>query len=515
MTDNQPSIVDRGALIKFWVGIHPDKPVVISGDHVLTWKQLQERGTSLARSLHGLGLRPGDRACVMIYNLHQFWEISTALGLLGVGGVQVGYRSQAPEIEYIANNSESKAVIFYHEFADRILGHREKYPDIIDGGFICVGDDGRPGATDYESLFAAPPEVDLENLPETRGQAMIYTSGTTGKPKGAARRATEGMAQLIRHIITNFKYTTEEVHLVSCPLYHSAPIAFSGTAFAMGGTLVLMKRFDLEEFIANVDRHKVTSAFVVPTILDSLLNAPEEITKDRDLSSLRALVCGAAPLFPKIKKGIIDRYGPVLYEFYGSTETGVNTILTPDDIPKKAASVGVPFPDNELVILDEQGNEVPTGERGELFIYNPFLMEGYYKNDQATRECFRGKYMSVGDVAVKDEDGYIYIVDRKKDMIIRGGVNIYPAEIEEVVHGMPGIADVAVIGMPDDHWGEVVAAFVVIDPSADVTPEGIKDYCRDKLTSHKIPERIILRRDIPRNPQGKILKRQLRDEAGA
>jgi fatty-acyl-CoA synthase len=512
MTDKQPSIVNRGDLIKFWAKIHPDRPVVICGDQRLTWAELNQRGRALASSLYGLGLRPGDRACVMIYNLPQFWEISVGLGILGVGSVPIGYRSQAPEIEYIANNSEAKAVLFYHEFADRILPHKDKYPGLIEGGFICIGETDLPGATEFEKLFDDPPAIDLDNLPDVRGQGMIYTSGTTGKPKGAARRATEAMADFLRHIIGQFKYTVDEVHLVACPLYHSAPIAFSGVAFAMGGTLVLMPRFDTREFLENIARHKVTSSFIVPTILDSILKEPEEFVGGLDLSSLRALICGAAPLFPRIKLGILDRLGPVLYEFYGSTETGVNTIITPEEIREKPDSVGRAFPDNELIVLDEKGEEVPDGERGELYIYNPFLMEGYYKNEKATRECFHDKYMSVGDIAIRDEDGYYYIVDRKKDMIIRGGVNIYPAEIEDVIHGMEGVRDVAVVGMPDEHWGEKVAAFVVAEPGSEISEESIKDYCEDKMATQKIPEVIRFREDIPRSPQGKILKKNLRQE---
>ncbi len=512
MTQQQPSIAKRGDLIKFWSKIFPDKPVVIYKDQRLTWSELFERGRTLAMGLYELGLRPGDRAAVMIYNLPQFWEISVGLSLVGTGMVPVGYRNKAPEIEFIVGNSEAKALIFHHEFAERILPHRENYPGLIENGLICVGGETLKGALAYEKLFEDPPVIDLDNLEEVQGQSMIYTSGTTGKPKGASRKQSESMAQLIVHIVQQFKYTSDEVHLVSCPLYHSAPIAFSGSAFALGGTLVLMTRFDAREFLENVSRHRVTSAFVVPSILDSLLQVPRDFTAGLDLSSLRTLICGGAPLFPRIKLGILERFGPVLYEFYGSTETGVNTILTPQEAREKPSSVGRVFPENEMVILDEEGGEVPTGERGELFIYNPFLMDGYYKNEKATRECFRGKYLSVGDIAVKDEEGYFYIVDRKKDMIIRGGVNIYPAEIEDVLHGMPGIRDVAVVGRDDPHWGETVAAFIVPAEKGGIDEVEIKKYCDERMASYKIPETIRLVEEIPRNPQGKILKRELKRE---
>jgi fatty-acyl-CoA synthase len=217
-------------------------------------------------------------------------------------------------------------------------------------------------------------------------------------------------------------------------------------------------------------------------------------------------------MFPRIKLGILDRFGPVLYEFYGSTETGVNTILTPEEAREKPSSVGKAFPGNEFLVLDDAGNEVPTGERGELFIYNEFLMDGYHKNEAATKECFHGKYLSVGDIAIKDDKDFYYIVDRKKDMIIRGGVNIYPAEVEDVLHGMPGIKDVAVVGKPDEHWGEVVAAFVVPEEGKELDVEAIKKYCGDQMTNYKIPVIIQFINEIPRSPQGKILKRDLRDK---
>jgi fatty-acyl-CoA synthase len=449
----------------------------------------------------------------MIYNQVEYYEIGAAIRQLGVGRVMVGYRNQAPEIEYITENSDAKCLIFDHDFVDRIMPHRGRYENLLDKGFICIGPTNQVGAVDYEQLIQNPPDVDLESLPEISGQIMIYTSGTTGRPKGATRGVGENrQAGYGLKVIEGFGYAEGEVHLVSCPLYHSAPFLFSMVARILGGTIVLMKRFDAKVFLENIDRYKVTSAFVVPTILDTILQIPEEEIKHLDLSSLRSLICGGAPLFPKVKLGILDRFGPILYEFYGSTETSVNTILTPAEMRQRPTSVGRAFADNELIILDEKGKEVPAGESGVLYIYNSMLMEQYYKDEQATKDVFHGKYMTVGDVAVKDKDGFYYIIDRVKDMIIRGGVNIYPAEIEEVLHRMPGIMDVAVLGKPDDHWGEIVAAFIVPETGAEISEESIKAYCADQMAGYKIPELIFFRDEIPRNPTGKILKKDLRSE---
>jgi len=493
--------------------LNPDKPAAIGPGRTITWSELHTRSQALARGLYGLGLRPGDKATVMIYNLPEYVEITTALSMIGVGLVMVGYRNKAPEIEYITNNSDAKCLLFYHEFADRILPHTDRYEGLLPQGFVSIGQSSLEGAVDYEDLIRNSPDFDLANLPDTRGESMIYTSGTTGKPKGAARKGDpEKMVEYGLHIISQFKYGPDEVHLVACPLYHSAPYAFSSCAYILGGTLVLMPRFDPQEFLENASRYKVTSAFVVPTILDSLLQVPQDVFDKLDLSNLRALICGGAPLFPQIKLDILDKFGPVLYEFYGSTETGVNTVITPEEIRERPTSVGKPFFDNELKILDGNDNEVEDGERGVLYIYTSFLMEGYYKNEEATREAFKGKYMTVGDVAIRDNDGYYYIVDRVSDMIIRGGVNIYPAEVEEVLHNMPGIKDVAVVGKPDLHWGEIVAAFVVKEENIDLTEETIKEYLSDRVAGYKIPEIIVFKEEIPRTPTGKILKKDLKAE---
>jgi fatty-acyl-CoA synthase len=242
-----------------------------------------------------------------------------------------------------------------------------------------------------------------------------------------------------------------------------------------------------------------------------LLQVPDEVTRRLDHGSLRTVICGAAPLFPDLKLAFLDRFGDCLHEYYGSTETGVNTLISPQEIRERPSSVGRAFADNELVIFDEEGKEVPDGERGVLYMHNAMLMEGYYKNPQATVETYRGKYMTVGDVAIRDADGYVYIVDRVKDMIIRGGVNIYPAEIEEVLSGMPGVEDVAVVGRPDPDFGESAAAFVVSSEGETVTESEIQEYCGYHLANEKIPAAVVFIEEIPRTPTGKILKRDLRE----
>mgnify|MGYP000574962712 FL=1 len=370
---------------------------------------------------------------------------------------------------------------------------------------------------DFEELFENTPDVDLNNLPpaEKQAQGMVYTSGTTGRPKGATRNvskyASEPAMNHMKAIMDLLKYSRDEVHLLCCPIYHSGPSFFAYMTFLLGGTVVLQEKFDPEEFLKLASKHGITSSHLVPTMISSILELPEGITKDLDLSSLRSIIFGAAPTQPKHKLGFMERFGPVLYEYYGSSEASANTFITPEEILKHPSSVGKAFADNEIILLDPEGNEVPDGERGELYVHNSLLVDRYYKDEEGTKEIHRGNFITAGDIAIRDNEGYYYIVDRVKDMIIRGGVNIYPAEIEAEINNIPGIKEVAVVGKPDSHLGETVACFVVTEDGSDVTEDIIKEYCADKMANQKIPILYNFVDELPRNPTGKVLKRELRD----
>jgi len=509
------------------VAENPDKKVVIDGDRSLTYLQAYEKSTTLAKHLFILGLKPGDHVAVMTYNQLEHSIIRTALMLLRVGMIMIGYRSKPPEIEYIIENSDAKMVIFYQEFASLILPYKNRYKHMIPNGFISFGGEKIQEAIQLEPLMGNPPDVNLFNLPipEKPATQMIYTSGTTGKPKGAARMRgqREGNAPMVvPGEMPNLEYLERvrdilkfeegnEVHLICCPIYHSGPTFFGMLASRGGGTRVFQSKFTAEEFLKLVDKHKVTSTHLVPTMVIRLLEVPESFTQKLDLSSLRTVICGAAPLFPEFKLAFLDRFGPILYEYYGSTETGVNTLISPEEIRQHPASVGKALPLNDLLILNQEMKPVPDGQRGILYIKGPLLMDGYYKNEEETAKTFYGEYLTVGDVAIRDEEGYIYIVDRVKDMIIRGGVNIYPAEIEEVLNTMEGVRDVAVVGKPDREMGETVVAFIVREKGAEVTEKKIQDYCYERMANHKIPKIIYFVDDLPRTPTGKILKRELRE----
>ncbi len=362
---------------------NPDKIGLIGLERSLTFGQLRERARALAKSLYRLGVKTGDQVAFMSYNLPEYSEVATALLYLEVGLVPIGFRMKPSEIEYIVDNSDSRVVIFWHEFADRIVPFKEKFKKVLPDGLISFGGPHIDGAVDYESLFEDPPEIDLDNIPPAReaGNSMIYTSGTTGKPKGAARSTDfvnrPGVMDYLFNTISNVKMDPDEIHLVCCPLYHSAPSYFNNITFILGGTTVYQPRFDPEQFLELVAKHKVTSTHLVPTMVAQLLQVSEEFTKKLDLSSLRSVICGAAPLFPEYKLGFLDRFGPCLYEYYGSTETGINTLISPEEMRERPGSVGKPFTGNELVIYDESGNEIPDNERGILYMNNVIMMDGY------------------------------------------------------------------------------------------------------------------------------------------
>jgi fatty-acyl-CoA synthase len=517
MSDKEPRSKPTNFL-EINAGNHSDKTAIIGIERSLTYGKLRERARALAKNFYNLGIRPGDQIAIMSYNLIEYAEVASALVYLEVGLVKVGYMMQPPEIEFIVENSDSKLLIFWHEFADRLVPYKGKYEKVLPEGFISFGGPSVEGAIEFESLFEDFPEMDLDSLPpaEKAGNEMIYTSGTTGKPKGAARSTDfvnkPGVMDYLFTTIGFLKMDSNEVHLVCCPLYHSAPSYFANVTFILGGTLVYQPRFDPEQFLKLVDKYNVTSTHLVPTMVTRLLNVPQEFTDSLDLSNIRSVICGAAPLFPEYKLAFLDRYGPCLYEYYGATETGVNTFISPEEMRERPSSVGKAFADNELKIIDAFGNDLPDGERGVLYAYNAIMMDGYYKNEKATKEAYQEKYLTAGDIAIRDKDGFIYIVDRVKDMIIRGGVNIYPVEIEEVLNTMPAIMDAAVVGKQDKEFGETVAAFIVLEKGAQVSEGEMKNYCEEKMAKFKIPSTIIFIDEIPRTPTGKILKRVLRQK---
>jgi acyl-CoA synthetase (AMP-forming)/AMP-acid ligase II len=339
---------------------------------------------------------------------------------------------------------------------------------------------------------------------------MIYTSGTTGKPKGALRATTD--PALVFAMIQELRLRPgDEVHITTGPLYHSGPLAWAVLTHTLGGTIVVLRRFDAERWIDLVREHRVTNTFSAPTQLKRIVSLPDEVLARADLSSMRSLVANAAPVPYALKQEIVAKLGDwFLFEVYGSTELGVDTILAPEDQLRKPGSCGKPYATVQVKVVDGDGTELPVGEPGELYIRTSLALDGYHRTDQKIRDLDGWK--SVGDVAYLDDEGYVYICDRRSDMIISGGMNIYPAEIEAVLHAHPAVMDAAVFGVPSEEWGESVHAVVQPRPGQTIDLAELEAHAAEHLAGYKRPRSWEVRTELPRTESGKLLKRVLRDE---
>jgi acyl-CoA synthetase (AMP-forming)/AMP-acid ligase II len=488
---------------------HPEKPALICGGDILSYRAYDERSNRAARALIGLGVQPGDRVAVMSYNSIAASEVSAGLRKARAVSVPVNFRLRGPELAYIARDCGARVVCAGPDFVDHVEAAR---PD-LDGGtiLVAIGDGGPPpaGWVRLEEAMAATSADPVEGADAGPGAAMIYTSGTTGHPKGAYRPDGVTVESVLRAIVL-FGLTGDDVHLMAGPGYHSAVGAFAGLTVICGGTLVIMPRFDAEQALDLIERHRVSTTFMAPTLLQRIMDAPAEVRSRHDVSSMRALIVGAAPCPHSLKERAQAYFGEVLWEFYGATETGFNLVLRPEDQLRKPGSAGRPPEDQEIVLLDDDGHPVPDGQPGELWVRNDTLA-AYYNRPDATARSTRDGFFSVGDVAYRDAEGYYYICDRKIDMIISGGVNIYPAEVEACLHGHPAVRDVAVIGRPDDHWGESVTAVVALQHGAAATEQELIDWCRGRIADYKRPRSVDFAAELPRDQAGKLLKRQIRE----
>jgi acyl-CoA synthetase (AMP-forming)/AMP-acid ligase II len=487
---------------------HPDRPALIEGDRRLSWREYRDRRNRLAHALADLGLKAGEHVVVYAHNALEVVLASAAARALGLIPVPMNHRLTADEVAYILDDSDAVAIFVGDAFVPLLERVRERAAGLRHA--ILLGAERRPWAPHLDDLLAAG-RPDPIATPPGLGGSMIYTAGTTGRPKGARRRATDPAAILPRLAALDC-IGPDDVHLVAGPLYHSAPAGFALYAHMLGQTVVVMPRFDAEEALRTIARERCTTTFMAPTLLKRLVDLPDAIRARYDVSSMRSIVVAAAPCPMRVKEAILAWFGPVLYEFYGSTELGVNTVLDPRDMLRKPRSCGRAAPGVALAVLDDAGRPLPAGQAGALHVRrDPGMFDGYYKNPAATRETERGDWLSVGDVAWMDDEGFVYICDRKRDMIISGGVNIYPAEIEDVLHRHPAVEDVAVFGVPDPEWGERVHAAIQRRPGAPLAADEVVAFCRQHLADYKTPRAVSFHDDFPRDSAGKLVKRLLRE----
>jgi acyl-CoA synthetase (AMP-forming)/AMP-acid ligase II len=489
----------------------PDKPAVILGDRVIDFATLNRRANQAANVFSGLGLGEDDRAAVMSLNSLEYFELVNGLRKIGAIYVPINYRLRDAEAAYVVNDSGAKAVIADRDHVPVLDAARRSVER--ETPFVAIDGDAPAGWLDYADLRGGASEELPEGAGPRLGATMIYTSGTTGAPKGAWR--PNGLAvENILQVIALFELSQSDVHLLCGPIYHSGPGIFVVMHQILGSTVVVQRRFDAEDALDLIARHRVTTTFMAPTLLARLVDAQEQ--KPRDVSSLRAVILSAAPCPYALKVRAHKALGEVLWETYAATETGFNTVLRPEDQLRKPGSCGTVVPGQEIRLMRDDGTEADVGEPGEFFVRSAWVAE-YFNRPDATKRSMREGFFSVGDVAYRDEEGYYFICDRRIDMIISGGVNIYPAEIEAVLSAHPAVLDVAVIGVPDDEFGESVKAIVQLRPGAHVDSPELIAFCAERLAGYKKPRSVDFVDELPRDAAGKLLKRMLRERywAGA
>ncbi|MDL4772522.1 MULTISPECIES: class I adenylate-forming enzyme family protein [Thermomonosporaceae] len=475
----------------------PSRPAVIDGDRSLTYRALDDRASRLAQTLLAAGLRPGDRVAVQLGNRLEFPEIICAAAKAGLVLVPIGTRLTGAETAYILEHSGARAFVSDGE------------PPVPVDLVLTIGG---TGVASYEKALDSASGADpLVPVDENDPCCLYYTSGTTGRPKGvlSSHRARTLMCYLSA---MEWGLGARRTSLAVAPMYHGAGMVFDYAPVVAGGTVVMLPKWDPEHLLVLAERHRAQSAFLVPTHAQTLRALGDEPRRRYDLSSLDTLYFNAAALPAVLKDWVAGAFPDAgVHELYGSTEAGVVTNCRPADADR-TGSVGLPWYMTEVRVVDDEGRPVAAGERGELFSRSPFLMNGYLGDDAATAACTtEDGFLTSGDIVVRDEDGFIYVVDRKKDMIISGGVNIAPREVEDVINAFPGVADTAVVGAPDEQWGERVAAYVVALPGATVDPAALDAHCRERLSGPKVPRSVEFLPVLPRNASGKVLKRELRD----
>ncbi len=481
--------------------------------------ELESRANRLANGLLAMGLRKGDRVAVMLYNCVEFVEVDCAFAKAGLVVVPVNWRYVEKEIEYVVDDSDAKAMIVGEDFVDCIDRLRGGFKKIGADRFVCAGSKRFEGYRDYEQLIASSPDT-VPDVCVEGGDTwfQIYTSGTTGVPKGVVRSHQSYIAFYLINAV-EFGFSQSDKGMVVMPLFHVNSTFYGPLFLYIGGSLFVGrdKGFDPVELLRTFSEERITFTSLIPTHYSLILNVPPAVRKQFDVRSVRKLLCSSAPARVHVKQGILECFPNVeLFEAYGSTEAGMVTLLRPEDQLRKPGSIGREcLGTDELKLLGENGKEVPVGQVGELYSRGPMMFDEYYKLPDKTKASFReGGYFTARDMAKRDEEGYYYLVDRKDNMIISGGEHVYPSEVEAVICQHPKVFDCAVIGVPDDVWGEAVKAVVILKEGEKARAEEIIDYCRGRMAGYKKPKTVdfIKPEDMPRTTTGKILHRKLKEK---
>ncbi len=496
---------------------HPDRIALVVGERRITYRELDGAARRFAGALQGLGVEPGKHVALMLPNVPQFVIAYFGAHYAGCPVVPLNVLLTANEVAYHLRDSDAVALVAWEgmlEAAAPGFDRVEHCRHLVVARAAPTAAGAVPDAYDMGSLIAAATPV--EDLPPTQPDdtaVILYTSGTTGQPKGAELTHFNLFYNALYSRGRLLDMSAETVALVTLPLFHSfGQTVLQNAVLGAGGTLVLLPRFTPDDAFRLMQEHRVTLFAGVPTMYFALLHHPE--AGRYDLGSLRRCVSGGSAMPVEVMRAFDERYGVDILEGYGLSETSPVASFNQPDRPKKPGSIGVPIEDVEFRLVDDDGKVVTeNGKPGEIWIFGPNVMKGYYNKPEANAAAIARGWFKTGDVATRDEDGFYFIVDRKKDMIIRGGFNVYPREIEEVLYAHPAVAEAAVVGIPHDRHGEEIKAVVALKPGQQATAEDIIEHCKQSLAAYKYPRVVELRDALPKGATGKILKRVLRDEA--
>lgn len=494
-----------------------DRTALVFEGRRTSYAELGSRALQLGNALSRSGMRKNDRVAMLSMNREEWFEVYGASHLHGFIVATVNFRLAAPEIAYILGDSTPRVLIFEDAYADLIASIRSQIPGVEH--FVCMGD-APNWAVAYDDFIATgtPDEPGTAAQPEDYS-TIIYTSGTTGRPKGVLKTQAQNLIGYERNVIV-MGLTGADHLLLSMPLFHVGATSLGFGAFCVGGRVILHRQFDPEATIRTWQDEAITAAHLAPTMLQSVMDVPS--IDDFDVSAMRIINCAAAPMPKSLLHRCVEKFGRIFVNTYGSTESAGSILYphqhhlegSPEQL-KRLGSVGEPFPDSEIRIVDDDGNDQPTGKAGEIILRTRATMEAYWNNHAATVEAIRDGWYYSGDLGYLDEDGFLFLVDRKKDMIVSGGENIYCREVEEAVLEHGGIDDVAVIGVPDQKWGEAIKAIVILKPGASVTEQKLIEFVGTRIARYKRPKSVDFVTELPRLPSGKVSKVDLRTRYAA
>jgi long-chain acyl-CoA synthetase len=488
----------------------PFRTALVFGDRRWTYGELDRWVNRTAHALAARGVGPGGRVAILLPNCPEFFAVTHATAQLGALAVPINARWRRDEIAHILGDAKPAVLVFGAEHADEALAARAQADHPPTSSCLAVGQ--VDGITSFADAVAASPDSPPPaSTAETGFNVLVYTSGTTGRPKGVMHPTFDPKIgfEAQKALCAMWGFGPDDVHLVVGPIYHTMPNAYAAQHLFVGATVVLMPKFDARECLRLITAERVTTSSMVPAHFIRILEVPDEERARHDLSSVRRVLHAAAPCPPEVKRRIMRVFPPnTVWEFYGATE-GPGTIISPEEWLERPGSVGRPWPGMAISVLDDDGNEVPAGTIGTIYIASTSGRKFSYHNDaEKTASAFRGDRFTVGDLGWLDDAGYLFIADRRTDMVISGGVNVYPAEIEAALIAHPDVIDAAVFGIPDERWGQALHA--VVEARTPITADAVQGWCREKLADYKCPRTVEFVDELPRDPNGKVLKRQLR-----